>query len=214
MKVEFTYDIDKDVENFTKTLNSVNHKEHTVFHELYIKKHGNDFKSDKIRHFILEYLSSTDLTPILSRIESEWRSIEAEFIERAEKIFGIKYPHQKITAYLTTNNRCSYNTKASYFFVYLHNKKSNNPIIMHELFHFYTWYTFYEEFENGGVSKEKYDDIKESLTELLNIEFADLLNGEVDKGYPQHQEMRNRIREIWATEKDLKKLVQELNKEV
>ncbi|MDO8590138.1 MAG: hypothetical protein Q7R69_02600 [bacterium] len=211
MRVEFAYDLDKDVENFAKTLNSVNNKEHTAFHRLYIEKRGQDFKPDLVKKFIKEHTINIDIPAVIAEIENNWLPIHEKFIERAEKIFGIKYPLEKITAYLTTNNRCSYNTKENYFFVYLKNKSSNRTI-MHEIFHFYTWHLFYKKLFDQGVSKEKYNDIKESLTELLNLEFSDLLDGAVDYGYQRHQEMRAKVRDMWNSDKNLHKIINVLIK--
>jgi len=111
MKIEFFYDIDKDVENFIKTLKPANDKELAPFHKLYIDKNGESFEPEKIKAFIQKYISSTDIAAAISKIEKGWVPIQGQFIERAENIFGIKYPEEKITAYLTTNNRCSYNTR-------------------------------------------------------------------------------------------------------
>ncbi|MCR4279470.1 MAG: hypothetical protein NUV78_01895 [Candidatus Zambryskibacteria bacterium] len=210
MKIEFAYDPEKDVENFIKTLKSTTDQSLTNFHKQYIEEQGENFDPDNVKSFILGHLSGVNVLEVVSKIEDEWRPIEQGFIERCEKIFGIKYPLEKISAYLTTNNRCSYNTKGNYFFVYLHNKKSNNPSIMHEIFHFYTYYTFYEELMWKSVSREKYEDIKESLTELLNLEFSDLMNGATDWGYPQHQEKRAKVRSIWISGKNINKVVNEL----
>jgi len=209
MKIDFVYDIGKDVENFITTLKSVNNKEHTSFHKLYIEKYGQNFKPNLIEDFIKKYTTNLDISFILVDIESSWQSIHDRFIERTEKIFGIKYPYEKVTAYLTTNERCSYNTKENYFFVYIQSQHPNRTI-MHELFHFYTSHVFYEEMMEKGITKEKYNDIKESLTVLLNVEFSDLLNGAVDYGYPQHQEMRAKIRDIWIFDKNIKKIIAEL----
>jgi hypothetical protein len=81
---------------------------------------------------------------------------------------------------------------------------------MHELLHFYTWQVFFEELKRKGLSGLRYNDIKESLTELLNLEFSDLMGGGVDKGYGQHQEMRKKIRDLWPKNKDIKALVNNL----
>ena len=78
---------------------------------------------------------------------------------------------------------------------------------MHELLHFYTWHAFGKKLVDEGLSKLAYNDIKESLTELLNLEFSDLMGGKLDTGYPQHQEMRKKIKEVWKSEKDIDKLV-------
>jgi hypothetical protein len=58
-----------------------------------------------------------------------------------------------------------------------------------------------------GLSKEKYNDIKESLTVILNSDFADLMEGAIDEGYPQHQEMRSEIMKLWSESKDIGNLI-------
>jgi len=78
-----------------------------------------------------------------------------------------------------------------------------NRNIAHELLHFYTWYAFSEELEKKGVSKEKYNDVKESLTEVLNTDFSDLLR-EIDTGYPQHHDLRIQVKHMRGMGKSIK----------
>jgi hypothetical protein len=74
---------------------------------------------------------------------------------------------------------------------------------MHELWHFYTWEKFGPD-EPTRLGAEKYNDLKESLTVLLNIECQHLLpEGDMDKGYPQHQDLRLRIMELWKQNPDI-----------
>ena len=65
--------------------------------------------------------------------------------------------------------------------------------IMHELLHFYTLKAFAKRSEELGLTLMQYNDVKESLTVLLNTEFKDLMGDAVDNGYPQHQNMRVQI---------------------
>ena len=77
---------------------------------------------------------------------------------------------------------------------------------MHELWHFYTWQRFGSDYETR-LGKQKYNDIKEALTVLLNIECADLFpEGMTDNGYPQHKELREKIVGIWKDTKDIEKV--------
>lgn len=74
---------------------------------------------------------------------------------------------------------------------------------MHELWHFYTWSKFGDN-EEQKIGVRKYNDMKEALTVLLNIECKHLLpEGVLDMGYPQHQELRNRISELWKKNPDI-----------
>lgn len=211
MKLVFSYDLAKDVENFIKSTKSVNRKNYTKFQNLYIKNYGENFDSEKVKHFIEGYIKANeiDLEKSKDLIRNKWLEVENSFIEKAEKIFGIEHPAAAITVYLTNNERCTYNTQENYFFVKIGSEFSNN-IIMHELFHFYTYHAIGKKLLEGGMAKDLYNDIKESLTELLNIEFSDLMDGKTDKGYVQHQEMRNKIKELWPKDKNIKNLVGKL----
>lgn len=68
--------------------------------------------------------------------------------------------------------------------------------MMHELWHFY-YFSFF-----GDAVVKQYDQtisntIKEALTVLLNEEFADLMLGVTDLGYPQHAALRDTILTIY-----------------
>ena len=80
---------------------------------------------------------------------------------------------------------------------------------IHELWHFYTWYSVGKKLEKE-LGNVKYNDLKESLTVLLNVECADLMPAGVkDEGYPQHQQMREKILQKWAEHKDLNYILHE-----
>jgi hypothetical protein len=211
MKLSFSYNIDKDVENFISGARSMNMKTPTEFHQLFIDGHGKDFDPGKVKAFILEYISSRniDMNSRVNAFEKAWQEISTSFIERCENIFGITYPRDSIQVYLTTNGLCTYNIEQGYFFVWCHSKRSNGTV-MHELFHFYTWHAFYDQLIKKGLSAMQYNDVKESLTELLNIEFKDLLSDEVDSGYPQHKEMRARFKSAWEKHHNLSLALAEL----
>jgi hypothetical protein len=211
MKLQFAYDLDKDIENFIKGARAVNSKKPTKFQNLFSEKCGDNFGKEKVKAFIEEQdkINNFDANKEIVATEERWKIVESIFIERVEKIFGISYPSPIITVYLTHNERCTYNIEKNYFFVKIGSKFSNNTL-RHELLHFYTWHAFGKKLLADGLSKLAYNDIKESLTELLNLQFFDLLNGKPDCGYPQHQEMRRKIRSLWPNRKSVFLMVQEL----
>lgn len=210
-RLAFAYDFDKDVENFLRGTQAKNSSKPTKLQRAYIEKHGQVYSEETVREFIRSYIqeSGFNAEETIRRVENGWRPIEREYFSRLENIFGIKYPAETIQVYITTNGRCTYRIEDGYFFVYANPGASNTPnqVIMHELFHFYTWEAFHEELKEQGVSDEKYNDMKESLTELLNIEFADLMVGAHDSGYPQHAEMRQKVRDLWLATRDMHRTV-------
>lgn len=211
MKIVFSYNIDKDVENIINGTRAVNSKKPTKFQILFTEKYGDNFEKGKVKTFIEEQdkINGFDPDKEIVATEERWKIAEPIFIERVEKIFGISYPAPIITVYLTHNERCTYNIEENYFFTKIGSEFSNNTV-MHELLHFYTWHAFGKKLLDDGLSKLAYNDVKESLTEILNLEFSDLMGGKLDSGYPQHQEMREKIRNLWPVKKNIFLMVQDL----
>ena len=211
MKIAFSYNIDKDIENIINGTRAVNSKKPTKFQNLFTEKYGDNFEKENVKTFIEEQdkINGFDANKEIAATEERWKIAEPIFIERVEKIFGISYPTPIINVYLTHNERCTYNIEENYFFVKIGSEFSNNTV-MHELLHFYTWHAFGKKLLDDGLSKLAYNDVKEALTEILNLGFSDLLGGKLDSGYPQHQEMRQKIRNLWPDKKNIFLMVQEL----
>lgn len=211
MKIIFDYNQEKDIWcllNYGKSSNNSN-KPTKVFEKLTIEC-GENPSEERVSLFVKKYISENDIDIQKFTLASQegWDKIAEEYIKKAEEVFGISLP-EDIVAYLTINNRCPYRINENFFFVSV-SANSANKIAMHELWHFYTWYKFGVEWEDK-LGKEKYNDIKEALTVLLNVECKDLLaDGIEDVGYPQHLELRNRILELWKTNKNIEKLWEQL----
>lgn len=207
MDMTFAYDVEKDMRNWRTSFNSSNNPTPSRMHQQYIDRYGLPFEQDKLRSLIDGIIEEKGIVVAeeIKRMEDDWHRIEKEFIRRIEEMFGIKSTSSRMTAYLTTDVRCSYNLKENYFFVSIFSKYTNR-IIMHELMHFWTWYVFRDYVDSNKIDAARYNDIKESLTVLLNIEFKDLMGDAIDKGYPQHQQMRAAIEKEWLKSKDIRKV--------
>lgn len=207
MRLTFTYDKEKDIWCLlNKGKSSNNSQSPTKVYEQLVAAAGENPTPKQTSEFIDRYLAENniDLDARIRELENSWAKLADEYQTRAEQIFGTTLSAD-ITVYLTINNRCPYDITNNSFFVSLSNE-SPTRTIMHELWHFYTWYGLGAgELEKLG--NEKYNDLKESLTVLLNIECKDLLpEGVEDIGYPQHAELRKRIVELWSEEKDIRKV--------
>lgn len=214
MKVTFTYDKEKDIWcllSYGKS--SMNSQEATKTYKELITKYGENPTDEMVSLFIQETLSKNNLyiPETISNYQKEWDAVAKEYIQRAEYIFDVKLPHD-VTAYITINNRCPYSINDNMFFVSLPTYSAKKTT-MHELWHFYTWYAFGIT-EEGRIGKIKYNEIKEALTVLLNVECRDLLpEGTTDIGYSQHQELRQKIVSMWEKEKNMKKIWETLSNE-
>lgn len=207
MKINFTYNREKDIScllDYGKS--SFNSQTKTKVYEKLVEEFGENPTEENTSIFIDKYLLNKDINieEYVSSYEKDWLTVAGIFQKRCEDMFNLSLPHE-ITTYLTINTRCPYDISNSYFFVSFPTN-SMRRTAMHELLHFYTWYRFGEKWEQK-IGKQKYNDIKEAFTVLLNIEFKDLFQDDIyDVGYPQHQELRERILNIWRDNKDMDKL--------
>lgn len=205
MKIIFTYDEDKDIECLLKkgagSYNLPGNKTKTYEDLLaFTSDVGN---LDKVRKLVRKYISENniDVHGLEDSLQRNWDLIAGEFEQRAERIFGNRITDQ-IIAYMTITGRYPYYIDDKYFFVSAQ-KTNANATAMHELWHFYTWFKFGE---SDQADPKKYNDAKEALTVLLNIECSDLMQGVVDNGYPQHARLREMIVGEWLKSKDINKV--------
>lgn len=206
MELKFTYDEDEDawcILNFGKS--SENSYYTTSIYKKLIEKHGSDATEEEVAEFIKEYVKNNKYSSkeCIENYTNLFGSIKNRYQEIAERVFGVKIDYE-ITAYLTLNQRYPYGIEEKCFFVPFPEdpKDVSNSVAVHELWHFYTWHKFGSEKKNK-VDSRKYNDIKESLTVLLNIECKELMDGKEDVGYSRHQKMRKEILRLWNEKKDI-----------
>lgn len=207
IKVTFKYDREKDIWCLlNKGKSSNNSPKPTKVYEKLVDRYGENPSENETFQFIDDCLDENNINiqEHIDKYQKDWNEIANAYHEKAEVIFGVQLP-ENISVYLTINNRSPYNIKENYFYSFTPSL-SAKKIAIHELWHFYTWYGLGEE-EEEKLGKQKYNDIKEALTVLLNIEFKYLLpEGVIDEGYPQHQELREKILNYWEKDKDMRKL--------
>jgi hypothetical protein len=192
MPISFRYDINKEYENFRKSFNSRNHQLASPRQQEFFSQFT-ELNPENARAFVERYIPDHGIImdEMIQKVREQWQDVGKTFYSRADKIFGIPFSHEPVTAWLTIHDRCSYGEHNTDFFIHL-NLPTVNKTIMHELWHFYFYFSVgHDILQQHGRSI--YNDIKESLTVLLNVIFVDLLKGATDKGYPQHAELRKII---------------------
>ena len=130
-----------------------------------------------------------DLAKDITRLTKAWQAVESEIGPRLAKMFNTDWDPGDVTAYLTLSGRCPYNPPVRFWIYYA----TTSPISLslHELQHFYAHELIEPLFKQAGKAVA-FNDFKESLTVLLNTEFKDIMES-ADKGYPQHQALRQEI---------------------
>jgi hypothetical protein len=205
MRIIFKYNQEKDIQCLLKYGKGVTfYPTPTKEYEQFVKDFGKEATENEAKIFIKKLIidNNINIDEIVLKYQNEWGEIADEFYKIAERIFDISLSSD-ITAYLTINDRCPYSIGNNYFFVRVQKKLWVKKTTMHEMWHFYTWYKFGITWEEK-IGKEKYNDIKEALTVLLNVECKNLLPKDInDEGYIQHKELREKIIELWKETKNI-----------
>ncbi len=209
MKLNFEYEKEKDIWCIlNKGKDSKHSQKPTSQYEKLIEKYGDNPNNKDVSDFIGSYIQEKNVSieEYLDYYQKDWDSFSDAFHQRAQEIFGAPLP-KNITAYLTINSRCPYSIEEDYFFVtfptydYIARKTA-----MHELWHFYTWYGLGTD-QVQILGEEKYGNLKEALTVLINVICKDVLpEGVADAGYSQHKELREKILDYWSKNPNIKDL--------
>jgi len=210
MIVEFKFNKEKDLYNVWKACNSK-------------KNYGHDFKKNipknvikicnkrtfkKCKKNLIKDREIVYKIPIkkiiLECVTKSWKKIENEYFKRLETITKRKFPFKKIKGFMTTIPKCPYdpNPKFPYFyFQFFVGSATIIHIAGHELMHIHLHNNGWWEKVEKELGNKKTHDLKEAVTELLNLEFRDLWISK-DKGYPNHIKLRSFIKKQWKKKKD------------
>ena len=206
MKLNIKYDLEKDVENYLRTLYKFDFEKHgrkniegqlladypPEFREK-IKSAKNKEEAEKhIRDYIQNnFAQRTDLQKrIIDDFKDAWNTEGAKLIKKLEDVYGENFPFKEITIYLVSNKRCPYNFKERWIMVYAKSGvKTKLYTLMHELNHFMFYYYFPPK-KLEIKSKQEYESLKEALTVLTSPE---------EQGYPAQQKLRAWLKEQKGT---------------
>lgn len=161
----------------------------------YNKKEGRSCW-DRYNTFIAEHKTVWGRSPNIKQI-IELHSMDfdmdvKEISEAYENIFNV--PRFTVAGYIVTtpfsmiNDNEEFDQNHSKLFYSIYNLFGYPPSIVvgHELFHIY-----FEKYTKRNIPD--YETSKEYFTVIMN----DIFGKDVSKGYPEHQEMRAKILEIW-----------------
>lgn len=166
--------------------------------EDYIAKDSKKEYKDKVMNIEMQALKKT------------WGTVEKKYFKILSAITRQPIFTGKFSCYFTTGLMCPYNEKESWFMVSMwHSIPFSITTICHELMHlqFLKYYKKY--LKNKELKNNQIEELKEVLTFLLNEpEFEGIILSQ-DNGYPEHQELRKKLKNIWSKNKNFQNLIDE-----
>lgn len=141
-------------------------------------------------------------------LEKSWRIIEKKYFKILSKLTNNPIFSDRIDCYFTSGLMCPYNEKENWFMVSMwHSIPFSITTICHEIMHLQFLCYYKEYLKKQGLTKDQIEDLKESLTFLLNeSEFEKIILCQ-DAGYPEHNELREKLKKSWLKNRDFKKLI-------
>ncbi|MBU1557785.1 hypothetical protein KKC45_02380 [Patescibacteria group bacterium] len=165
------------------------------------KKYSADFYSDE---------NKDNINEILNSYQKSWDEVEDIYIKKMEDIHKQKFPYESVFGVLSTSPGgwgFNFNEDEPWFACPNKIDKKFIKVAMHEIMHGFFIEYFREKYKKDfNLNDNQLWDVQESLTILLNIELGDILP-EPDMGYPQHQELREEVKETWLETRDISKIL-------
>ncbi len=207
-KLKFSYNLEKDVENYIRSVYSFEHLKHDrkniekmvaacLFPEQYntIKQaRSKSIAAQRIKKFLQQNLKQNkDIYFLIQSLLTEaWGKREKCFIALLEEFYEKPFDFSEVTVYFTTLTICPYNYNKRWFMLsFRAGLEKQIQTICHELLHF-MFLRHYRDYciDKFHLTSTQCEILKEALTVFLNTEFRKI-NTFPDWGYPQERELRD-----------------------
>ena len=215
-QIAFGYDIKKDAWSWVLIAKAKSHWGRDIKSQVVhipddlLKKILNNPRP-KAEAFVVEYLKNHPrrkyrekvINEEIKALENIWRTKEIEYFKILEKVTQKLIYRKNFGAYYTSGFMCPYNIAQAWFMVSMwHNIPFSIGTICHEVMHLQFHYYYEKWCLEKGLSKDQFQDLKESLTFLLNEpEFENIIL-QNELGYPDHLKLRTQLKKLWQKEKN------------
>lgn len=225
MKMDVTYDITKDEENYKYCLIDKVYPSYGRDKVYMLPPFASELQSKlesisssaKKNKIIKDYVTNTYLNHPLLKLSADtlsksWDIISNAYVDKLYKYFQIvDYGALPISCYLTTLQMSPYNRKQRYFYVPFYTDIANQThIIMHELMHIVFLDNYEQYLLEQGVSQQGIRDINESLTVLLNLGFKEFLLVKAVNRKPSTYDLQDIVKEEYEKSTPFKAILQKL----
>lgn len=214
--VKFVIDKNLDIQNHLIGLDTYKNKTHSraqqknekmnILLKLSKSKQKISIAKDIAKYYSLakkKYLDS-----ITADINREWLKIEKDFLIKLEKIHKKPFPYNSVRGVISSADRFGYSTKGRWFATGMRqNKFVAIDIATHEMMHFMFHKYYWKVCLDKGLSSKQIWAIKEAFTVLLNLECSSM-RFELDRGYPEHKNIREAIEKSWKNNHNFEKALE------
>lgn len=143
-------------------------------------------------------------------LERSWHLVEKKYFKTLANITQKPIFADKFDCYFTTGLMCPYNEKENWFMVSMwHSIPFSITTICHEIMHLQFLHYYRNYLKKKGLTNDQIEDLKESLTVLLNESEFDSIILSQDDGYPEHNKLRKKLAGVWLKNKDFQNLLDE-----
>lgn len=169
-----------------------------------------DLAEEYIRSEPQTKLKSIVIEQQIKALEKSWRTVEKKYFTTLEQLTQKPIFTTDFICYITTGTMCPYDEKENHFFSSMwHDIPFSITTICHEVMHLQFLRYYRNRLKKKGMRVNQIEDLKESLTFLLNEpEFKDIILSS-DNGYPSHQKLRAQLQEIWRKDKNFQHLIKQ-----
>lgn len=146
----------------------------------------------------------------MQALKKSWGMIGKKYFEILSKITNKPIFTDKLNCYFTTGLVCPYDEKENWFMVSMwHSIPFSITTICHEITHLQFLHYYKSYLKKKGLKNDQIENLKESLTFLLNESEFDSIILSQDNGYPEHNRLRGMLKNIWSKNKDFQNLLDE-----
>lgn len=196
--LDWKYEVGHIPKNLLKRILAANIKDAVKLTEEHLKK---DRKREYRYCAIKEEMKS---------LESVWKLVEKKYFKALADMLGKPIYSKEFSCFWTTGLMCPYNEKENWFMVSLWRSLPDSiTTICHEIMHLQFLHYYRNYLKKNGLNMKQSDNLKEALTILLNEPEFDAVILSEDRGYPEHQELRNKLRQSWRENRNFQRLVKE-----
>lgn len=144
----------------------------------------------------------------INSLQKSWRTVENKYFKILAAVMQKPIFSENFGCFWTTGFMCPYNQKENWFMVsFWHSTPFSITTICHEIMHLQFLHYYQNYLKKEGLKDNQIEDLKEALTFLLSEpEFEEIILSD-DFGYPEHIQLRKKLRNIWRKDKNFKNLI-------